>query len=211
MSHAARMDAIYGMQRHIYDATRKYYLFGRDTLIADLDAGEGVRVLEIGCGTARNLIRAARRWPRARFWGIDISSAMLAVARRKIARAGLADRIVVAQADAAGFDPQALFGIASFDRTIFSYTLSMIPPWREALAQGLAVTAPHGRLTVVDFGMQGGWPAPWRHAFLAWLRRFDVTPREALPEEIERLMHYTGRPGETRALWGGYAMTARIG
>jgi hypothetical protein len=32
-SHGALMDLIYRRQRHIYDATRKYYLFGRDTLI----------------------------------------------------------------------------------------------------------------------------------------------------------------------------------
>lgn len=34
---AALMDAIYRRQRHIYDASRKFYLLGRDGLIADLD------------------------------------------------------------------------------------------------------------------------------------------------------------------------------
>ena len=36
--HGGLMDAIYRRQRHIYDATRKYFLLGRDRLIADLDA-----------------------------------------------------------------------------------------------------------------------------------------------------------------------------
>jgi S-adenosylmethionine-diacylgycerolhomoserine-N-methlytransferase len=37
----------------------------------------------------------------------------------------------------------------------FSYSLSMIPPWRQALMQqALAVVAPSGRLLVVDFGEQ---------------------------------------------------------
>ena len=31
--HAALMDTVYRGQRHIYDATRKYFLFGRDRLI----------------------------------------------------------------------------------------------------------------------------------------------------------------------------------
>ena len=35
--HAARMDGIYSMQRHIYDLTRKYYLLGRDRLIQRLE------------------------------------------------------------------------------------------------------------------------------------------------------------------------------
>ena len=66
-AHGARMDAIYRGQRHIYDITRKYYLLGRDRVIDDLAPPPGGSVLEVGCGTARNLITAARRWPDARF------------------------------------------------------------------------------------------------------------------------------------------------
>ena len=40
-SHAEAMDAIYRTQRHIYDLTRKYYLLGRDRLIADLAPPRG--------------------------------------------------------------------------------------------------------------------------------------------------------------------------
>ena len=65
------MDAIYAWQRHIYDATRKYFLFGRDQLIATLDVPDGGTVLEVGCGTGRNLIQAARRYPTARLFGLD--------------------------------------------------------------------------------------------------------------------------------------------
>ena len=86
---AALMDRIYGWQRHIYDVTRKPYLLGRDRLIADLQPPDGGTVLELGCGTARNLIAAARRYPDVRFFGIDLSSVMLDRARRSIDRAGL--------------------------------------------------------------------------------------------------------------------------
>lgn len=204
------MDRIYGAQRHIYDLTRKYYLFGRDRLIDGLDLQAGATVLEVGCGTGRNLIRAARAWPEARFYGLDISAAMLVTARAKVAAAGLADRIVLAQADAAAFDAQALFGRPQFDRVLFSYTLSMIPPWREALAQGLAATADDGRVAVVDFGIQAGWPKAWRSAFLAWLRRFDVTPRADLAAEVGRLASASQRQARTQSLWGGYACQAVI-
>ena len=57
---AGRMDAIYRGQRHIYDLTRKYYLLGGDGLIHDLAPPAGGSILEVGCGTARNLIAAAR-------------------------------------------------------------------------------------------------------------------------------------------------------
>src|SRR6478736_8833983 len=106
------MDAIYASQRHIYDLTRKYYLLGRDALIRDLAPPKGGNVLEVGCGTARNLIVAARHWPEARFFGFDISEAMLETARKNVAKAGLSGRITLAQGDATAFDTQALFGLA---------------------------------------------------------------------------------------------------
>ena len=48
---------------NVYNATRKYYLLGRDLLLNELEPDDGSTVLEIGCGTGRNLIHAARRWP----------------------------------------------------------------------------------------------------------------------------------------------------
>ena len=63
--HAALMDGVYRGQRHIYDLTRKYYLLGRDRMIDELQPPVGGHVLEIGCGTGRNLIAAARCWPGA--------------------------------------------------------------------------------------------------------------------------------------------------
>jgi len=117
---AALMDRLYRRQRHFYDVTRKYYLLGRDRLIEGLAPPPGGRVLEIGCGTARNLVAAAHAWPEARFYGIDISAEMLATARRVVERAGLARRIELARADATAFDPAWLFGVPGFSRIVFS-------------------------------------------------------------------------------------------
>ena len=94
------MDRIYRQQRHVYDVTRKYYLLGRDRLIRRLDPPAGGRVLEIGCGTARNLIVAARAYPDVRFFGIDISSEMLETARRAGRARGFGLDIRLARADA---------------------------------------------------------------------------------------------------------------
>ena len=91
---AALMDRMYRRQRHIYDLSRKYYLIGRDEAIARLRPGPGDCGLEIGCGTGRNLIRAARAYPDARFFGLDVSREMLDTAETAIRRAGLADRVV---------------------------------------------------------------------------------------------------------------------
>ena len=80
------MDGVYRYQRHIYDLTRKYYLLGRDRLLAGLDVPPDGTVLELGCGTGRNIVLAARRYPAARFFGLDISAAMLETAAASLAR-----------------------------------------------------------------------------------------------------------------------------
>src|SRR5208282_1423256 len=100
VSAAEKMDAIYRRQRFIYDATRRYYLFGRDRLIGSLKPPPGGLVLEVGCGTARNLIRAAKKYPDTRFYGLDVSEAMLKSARAAVARQGLRARIALGCGDA---------------------------------------------------------------------------------------------------------------
>src|SRR5882762_3437760 len=120
-----RMNRMYRRQRHIYDGTRRYYLLGRDRLIANLKPAAGASVLEIGCGTGRNLVLAARLFPGARWFGIDVSTEMLTSAITAISRRGLTSRIRVAHGDATAFDPQRLFGIPCFDHVMISYSLSM--------------------------------------------------------------------------------------
>ncbi len=112
---------------------------------------------------------------------------MLATAAASTARAGFASRIALAQADATAFDPQGLFGCASFERVMISYALSMIPPWHEALAHALDVVAPGGSLQIVDFGDCAGLPRPFKAGLRQWLAMFDVTPRDDLAAALEAL------------------------
>lgn len=207
-SNATRMDAIYARQRHFYDLTRKYYLLGRDRLIARLDVPAGGTVLEVGCGTGRNLIAVAKRYPNAQLFGLDISEAMLTTARAKVAAAGFADRITLKQADATNFDPAALFGHASFDRVFFSYTLSMIPDWPAAIAQGAKATG--GVLHLVDFGQFEHLPGWFGAGMKAWLAKFDVDPRESLPDAIQRIAIETGLTPQFEPLYRGYAWSGSL-
>ncbi len=207
--HARQMDATYRTQRHFYDLTRKFYLLGRDKLIRELDPPPGGSVIEVGCGTARNLIAAARAWPQARFFGLDISEAMLETARASVRKAGLEGRITLAQGDATSFDPQ-VFGLGAADRVFMSYTLSMIPDWRGAIAHGVDVLAPGGRLSIVDFGQQERLPPAWRQFLFAWLSRFDVTPRADLAAAVDEVAVAGGCDTRFYRLLRGYAWTASI-
>lgn len=182
--HAALMDKVYRGQRHVYDATRKYYLFGRDRLIDELGCRPGHAVLELGCGTGRNLQLIARRWPGVTCHGLDISSEMLKNARKRLGTWGR-----LALGDATSFDAGALFGREGFDRVILSYALSMIPGWEAALEQAVMTLAPGGSVHVVDFGDLEGLPAPLRAILRRWLARFHVAPRvelEAVGARIAR-------------------------
>jgi len=208
--HAGHMDAIYRTQRHFYDLTRKYYLLGRDRLIRELAPPAHGTVLEVGCGTGRNLIAAAKAWPKARYFGIDISEAMLETARAKVSAAGLSDRITLAQGDATAFDANALFGVAAFDRVFQSYTLSMIPDWQGAIREGAGKLAPGGRLDIVDFGQQEQLPGAFKALLFGWLDRFDVTPRAALAETVEATARAHGLEARFRPLYRGYAWSARL-
>ena len=202
-----RMNRMYRWQRHIYDATRRYYLLGRDGMIANLRPTVGARVLEIGCGTGRNLVHAARRYPQARFFGIDVSTEMLTSAMSAIARADLSDRIRLAQADATSADPQVLFATAGFDAVMISYSLSMIPEWHHVLDGGVRLLRPDGRLHVVDFGDLERLPA-MRAPLRRWLALFGVTPRDGLEQELSALALVSGADLRFERPFRGYAQYA---
>ncbi len=183
----AAMDRMYRLTRHVYDVTRKPYLLGRDRMLRDLAVPPGGTVLELACGTGRNLIRLAQAHPGARCFGTDISNAMLQTAARSVRRAGLGERIRLAPGDATAFDAEAAFGVVAFDRVYVSYALSMIPDWEAALAEALRLVKPGGRLGIVDFGDGAHLPAPLRAALHGWLGLFHVTPRAAFSAKAIRL------------------------
>ena len=203
---------MYRLTRHVYDLTRKYYLLGRDRLIHRLDVPAGGVVLEIGCGTGRNLIRAAQGPSRR------------SVLRRRHLRGDAEDG---AGEDRGGgprrphhrrpgatptsFDAVATFGWATFDRVFFSYTLSMIPDWRGALAHAGGLCGAGDRLLVVDFGACAGLPGVLRRALWAWLAAFDVTPRLELEDMLALAAREEGRRLEVERPWGGLRPVLRDG
>jgi S-adenosylmethionine-diacylgycerolhomoserine-N-methlytransferase len=203
-----RMNRMYRRQRHIYDGTRRYYLLGRDQLIASLHPAAGASVLEIGCGTGRNMVLAARLHPEARFFGIDVSTEMLTTAISAISRRGLTKRIRVAHGDGTTFDPSALFGIPAFDHVLISYSLSMIPDWRGVLRAAAGRLKPGGRLHIVDFGNQEGLPDVARALLRRWLAMFDVTPRDDLERVLSAMADGSGAGLTFERPFRGYAQCA---
>jgi S-adenosylmethionine-diacylgycerolhomoserine-N-methlytransferase len=203
-----RMNRMYRRQRHIYDGTRRYYLLGRDQMIANLKPTPGANVLEIGCGTGRNLVLAARLFPDARWFGIDVSTEMLTSAIASVSRQDLSSRVRVAHGDATAFDPQALFGVPAFEHVMISYSLSMIPNWTGVLEAAIDRLKPGGRLHIVDFGQQERLPATARILLLRWLKLFDVTPRNEMQSVLSAMAKSSGAELAFQRPFRGYAQYA---
>jgi S-adenosylmethionine-diacylgycerolhomoserine-N-methlytransferase len=155
-------------------------------------------------------VLAVRRYPAARFFGLDISAAMLQTAAAALARESLAGRVKLAQGDATDFDGLALFGRNHFDCVVISYALSMIPGWQATINRALQSLAPAGSLHIVDFGQQERLP-PWFGSLLrGWLAKFHVSPCADLHAELARQANSSGMSLEFAPLYRGYAVHAVV-
>jgi len=74
-SHTSLKD-YYRWHARIYDLTRWAFLFGRARIIhlAASQMDQPISILEIGCGTGRNLAALAQRFPQAQITGLDLDS-----------------------------------------------------------------------------------------------------------------------------------------
>ena len=161
-AHAERLQDFYAPQAERYDAFRERLLHGRAELIDRLEIGEGMRVVELGCGTGSSLERMGRNADRcAGIQLVDLCPALLEIARQRAAGRG---NVEVIQADATNWRPSA-----PVDRVFLSYALTMIPDWAATIANAVAMLKPAGRLGVVDFHLpaSGGTLANgfWRRWF----------------------------------------------
>ncbi len=205
----AHMDAMYKWTRHVYDASRKYYLLGRDHLIENIKPNRNNVVCEVGCGTARNLIKLAKRYPETTFLGLDASEEMLKTANANLRRSDLDERIIVKQAFSQSFSPGSLFNIKTkIDKIVFSYALSIIPPWRESIDHALKILPSGGEMHIVDFGAMNGQPKWFRGLIFWWLKLFHVYHKPEILEYLKRLEFEKSGALDIKHLYRGYAYYA---
>ncbi len=181
------MDRMYRYQRHIYDFSRKFYLLGRDRLLGQMTVADGDNVLEVGCGTGRNLHILAKNYPNANFWGLDASEAMLEIAIAKADSKRLTNvSFALALADEYGREKD-LGCDKPFDAILFSYSISMISTWKATIQKAIDELRPGGRLYLVDFHDQLGLPRVFRSLLRKWLDLFGVRYPAGLLELFDGL------------------------
>jgi len=141
------LERYYRFHAPVYDLTRWTFLFGRSGILRKVAAkGSPCRILEVGCGTGRNLAELGRLFPSARITGLDRSLDMLERAKKRINPMG--GRIELVRQGYNG----PIFPSSNFDLVLFSYSLTMFNPGFEvAIEAASRELAPDGRVAVVDF------------------------------------------------------------
>ncbi len=112
----------------------------------ELGDGAGATVLDLATGTADLALLLAEMIPAARILGIDPSSGMLAVGRKKVDAAGLAGRIELREGDAQALDLP--------DRSVSGITMAFgirnVPDRPRALREMARVTKPGGKVAILE-------------------------------------------------------------
>ena len=141
-----------------YDRVALFYRYGEWTVglapgfrrraVRRLKLNQGDTVLEIGCGTGRNL-RLLRDGvgPTGLVIGVDATAGMLAQAERVVARHGWRNVRLISQ-DASGLELEQ-----AVDVVYFSLSYSVMPERQPALERAWGTLRDGGRLVIMDAGL----------------------------------------------------------
>ena len=106
------------------------------------------RVLDVASGTGDLAIAIARRYRGVAVDGLDASTAMTEIGRRKVQRLALADRISLNPGDAL----ELPFPDDSFEAAAIAFGIRNIPDRVRGLREMARVTKPGGRVAVLELG-----------------------------------------------------------
>jgi len=200
-------DSTWGLQI----ATARKILPGLPDMKAALEAGASV--LEVGCGTANFLLQVAKAFPASRPVGVDIDEDSLAVARARVAEAGMIERVRLLHGDLGAVVPAA-----SMDAVVMIEVLHEISPALRphvVRAAGAALK-PGGWLVIVDETYpatlaQTRDPA-YRFPLQTGIEELlwgNVLPTQAEQEQLLRDAGFPEPPGRSLIGEGFTVLTAR--
>lgn len=135
-----------------YDSLNTFFSMGMDRLwrrrLAKSISGSKI-VLDIATGTGEVAIETVDVLPEARVFGVDPSSEMLLVARRKIVSRGLSERISLARSRA----EELPFKDGSFDAVTIAFGIRNTVDPALSLSEMRRVLRPGGKAAVLEFAI----------------------------------------------------------
>jgi ubiquinone/menaquinone biosynthesis C-methylase UbiE len=183
---------VYRARARNYDVTANlYYLLGfreqffRRMAVEALQLKPGDTVVEIGCGTGLNFrLLQEKIGLSGRIIGVDLTDAMLAQARKRVAANGWTNVELVESAAGAYRFPPNLDGILS------TFALSLDADYDQAIANGARALKPGSRWVVLDLKFPSNWIrhlTPW---LIRLVRPFAVSEAMASRHPWESIGRY---------------------
>ena len=122
-------------------------------------------VVELGCGTGLNFAYVQQGiGPQGKIIGVDLTDAMLDVARDRVTRERWTN-VELVQADLAGWQfPDGISGVYS------TLALTLVPEYDTIIERASRAMRAGRRLAVLDMKEPEGWPA-WLIRLAAWLNK----------------------------------------
>lgn len=163
---------------------------------------EGAEVLDVGCGTGTLALMVKRRVPTVKLTGLDADPDILAIAKRKAARDGLA--IVFDQ----GFSYALPYDADRFDRVLSSLFFHHLDRGgkERTLREVCRVLKPGGELHVGDWGKPSNKLMRALFLSIQLLDGFETT-RDNVEGRLPQLMEQAGlrsaeATGEVQTIYG---------
>jgi demethylmenaquinone methyltransferase / 2-methoxy-6-polyprenyl-1,4-benzoquinol methylase len=143
-----------------YDRYARLLSFGQDPrwrrfLVSRVEVGPDDTALDVATGTAAIAIELTKR-TGCRVVGLDQSAEMLETGRRRVAAAGLDDRIELIE----GIADRIPFEDAAFDALTFTYLLRYVPDPGATMRELARVVRPGGTIAMLEFGLPRGLARP---------------------------------------------------
>ncbi len=117
------------------------------------------KIMDVATGTGDLAIAMAKRVDRTQILGVDLSEEMLAVARRKVEKQGLEERIMLAKGDAENLD---MVSTESIDAATVAFGVRNFENIERGLSEIYRTLKPGGKLVVLEFSMP-------KNRFVRWI------------------------------------------
>ena len=108
------------------------------------------KIMDVATGTGDLAIAMAKRVDRTQILGVDLSEEMLAVARRKVEKQGLEERIMLEKGDAENL---AMVSTESIDAATVAFGVRNFENIERGLSEIYRTLKPGGKLVVLEFSM----------------------------------------------------------